>query len=202
MADDGDTLANAVKEAIDNGDGEAAASILEEADLSQIKRADCDKLAALAISDAYIAGFYLRAVGFLSPQMQAKFTQDLGTHARFEELFEILQKPEAAPHRDTAVSAAIKRAEEDIGVLYAFASGHVSKPIQAQLNTALGLSRAISNEHLAKLLASTDMTQHRDAVMAGILSWMSYKDIAAFLNEAGHFLPDDMVLRFARAMQQ
>jgi hypothetical protein len=116
-------------------------------------------------------------------------------------LYEILDDRASAYYRDAIVSSALKRDDEDIGKLYVRAIGIVSSTVQAQLNAALGQSREVSNEHLAAILATEEFASHRDNIIASMMSWMESRDFAAVIRDGGTILPDDVLLRLARAMQ-
>lgn len=192
MADE-DELKESVKEALRDKDGNVALELLIGDEAYNIGKNDRNRLAALAIKDAYVAPYYTKIVGLLSGDSVKKLSEDLGRFGEASMVFEVLEDPEYRNQVDTIVSAAISSKKIAIAELYALAVNRVSDEVKDRLITALGRNVTVSNEQLVTILGDPVFSAHRNTILQHLKARMDADELEEFLEEASSVLTQDQI---------
>jgi hypothetical protein len=202
MADDEDLKAK-VKTVLSEKDSEEALKLLTGDHAYEIAKSECNRLALLAMKDAYVAGDYLKIAGLLSDAALKKLNEELGKFGEPSVVLEVLEDPEYRKQRDAIVSAAISNNKGlRIADLYQLSIGSVSNETKERLNTALGRSAEVKNEELVDILGNSGFAMHRSVILQHLEARMDAHELEKFLEEAHGALPDAETQRLQQTVDR
>ncbi len=201
MADE-DELKESVKAVLKEKDGEAALELLIGEEAYKISKQDRNRLADVAIKDAYVAPHYSKIIGLISGDVVKKLSQDTGMYAEENVLLEALENPDARRERDTLVQAALSNKNISIARLYEVVMSSVSNDMKADLNLALGRNTDVSNEDLAGILGNQEFAAHRDSIISHVEARMDADDLEDFLDEVRPTLTDPQIARVEQTIER
>jgi hypothetical protein len=202
MADEED-LKEKVKTVLKEKDSDAALELLTGDNAYEIAKGERNRLALLAMKDAYVAGDYQKIIGLLSDEPVKKMNEELGKFGEPNVILEVLEDPEYRKQRDAIVSAAISNNKGlRIAELYRFSIASVSDEVKERLNTALGRNVWVKNEELIDILGDSGFATYRSVILRHLEARMDADELEEFLNEAQSVLPDAEVQRLQQTAER
>lgn len=199
MADEED-LKEKIKEVIKGKDAGAAVELLTGDNAYDIPKNDRNRLADIAIKDAFVAPHFSKIFGLLSGDVLKRLCVDLGTHGKPNMVFEALEDPEYQKHRETITTAAISNANIGIVQLYPFAIRSASAETKEALNAALGRNVGVTNEELASIIGDGEFQAHRSSILRHVEARMDAEALEVFLSDIRSVLPDEEIVRLEQTI--